>query len=419
MTTSPAKAKLGFNATWSMAVGGMIGGGIFSTLGVVVDIAGSLAWLSFLFAGLIALATGYSYVQLAAHYRKGGGAFTFLREIGANQTAGTLAWVLLAGYVLTNAVYAFTFGQYLAYVFDLGPVFARVAAVGILAVFIGLNLRGVAEAGWVEVVLVWIKLAVLVALASWGLAGWDPEMLSRGVEDRGLATALFGAAAVFMAYEGFQLLAYDYEDIRDPDHVLPRAVLSAIVVVIGVYLLVALGTVMLIGADGVIEHQEVALAIAGREVLGSTGVVIVTIAAAFSTGSAINSTLFATARLAHTVSLGGELPKAMAHRNAAGIPDRAVWVLGIGAAALAAIGSLGMLVESASLAFLLTFAVVCFLAFRLGTGARWVTAFGAIAAAAASVELLLRLVREGPIALALFGALILAALIVRPLWLHR
>ena len=64
------KSKLGFNATWSMAVGGMIGGGIFSTLGVVVGIAGVWAWLSFAVAGLIALAAGYSYVKLATHYRR-------------------------------------------------------------------------------------------------------------------------------------------------------------------------------------------------------------------------------------------------------------------------------------------------------------------------------------------------------------
>jgi len=45
-----------------MAVGGMVGGGIFSTLGVVVAISGAWAWLSFFVAGLIALAAGYSYV---------------------------------------------------------------------------------------------------------------------------------------------------------------------------------------------------------------------------------------------------------------------------------------------------------------------------------------------------------------------
>ncbi len=91
-----------------MAVGGMVGGGIFSTLGVVVGIAGAWAWLSFASAGLIALTAGYSYVKLAAHYGEGGGAFTFLREINAEGFAGSLSWVLIIGYVLTNAVYAFT-----------------------------------------------------------------------------------------------------------------------------------------------------------------------------------------------------------------------------------------------------------------------------------------------------------------------
>ena len=84
--------------------------------------------------------------------------------------------------------------------------------------------------------------------------------------------------------------------------------LSAIVVVIGVYVAVALGTAMLIGADQVVEHQEVALASPGSRPSGPLGLVVVTIAAAFSTGSAINSTLFATARLAHKVAEDGELP---------------------------------------------------------------------------------------------------------------
>lgn len=162
-------SKLGFNATWSMAVGGMVGGGIFSTLGVVVGIAGPWAWFSFAAAGLIALAAGYSYVKLAIHYDEGGGAFTFRK--------------------------------YLGYVVGLGPWFPRLAGIAIVVLFIGLNLRGVGEADGVEVFLVWFKLVVLVGLAGWGLAQWDPTMLSRCVPDAGIGAALFGAASVFMAFE--------------------------------------------------------------------------------------------------------------------------------------------------------------------------------------------------------------------------
>ncbi len=243
-------------------------------------------------------------------------------------------------------------------------------------------------------------------------------MLSQGVPNGGIGAALFGAASVFMAYEGFQLLTYDYEDIDNPKKTLPRALLSAIVVVIIVYVIVALGTVMLIGADQVVEYKEIALAVAGQKMLGTAGLVIMTVAVAFSTGSAINATLFATARFSNKVASDGELPIGLMHNNSAGVPDRAVIILGGFAALLAAVGSLTILVEAASLAFLFTFAVVCGLAFRQRAGQRIITGPGALAGAAASIALVIRLISTDPLALASLGLLIVVAIFGRPLLLR-
>lgn len=140
--------------------------------------------------------------------------------------------MLLVGYVPTNAVYAFTFGQYLGHVLGLGEWVTRGSGVAVIAAYVLLNLKGAGKAGGVEVVMVWFKVFVLVALAAVGIARWAPGMMSRGVEHAGLLAALAAAASVFMAYEGFQLLAYDYDDIRDPDRTLPRAMLLAIGAVI-------------------------------------------------------------------------------------------------------------------------------------------------------------------------------------------
>jgi len=414
-----SEAKLGFNATWSMAVGGMVGGGIFSTLGVVIDISGSLAWLSFAVAGFIALLAGYAYAKLAKHYGEGGGAFTFLREINKEGLGGSLSWVLLVGYVLTNAVYAFTFGQYLGHVVGIESWLPRLAAIAVVAFFVALNLRGVSSASGVEIFLVWFKLVVLVGLAAYGLNRWNPGLLSEGVGDPGLSAAVFGAGSVFMAYEGFQLLTYDYDDIERPDVILPRAILTAIVVVIGVYVVVAIGTPMLIGAEAVVNNKEVALAVAGREAAGVFGLVVVTVAAAFSTGSAINSTLFATARLSHQVASAGELPAWLDHLDRNNLPDRAIVTLGSGAALLAAVGSLDTLVEAASLAFLGTFAVVGWLAFSQRAGNRMLTALGAGGAAAATVALIVRLATHDPFALVALAVLVAIAVVGRPLILEH
>jgi len=182
--------------------------------------------------------------------------------------------------------------------------------------------------------------------------------------------------------------------------------------------MVALGTATLIGADQVVAHKEVALAIAGKEALGTIGVVLVTIGAAFSTGSAINSTLFATARLAHDVAASGELPTALDHKNQQGIPDRAVIGLGGLAIVLALSGTLTTLVEAASLAFLFTFTVVCGLAFRAHAGLRVITGPSTVAGTAATLILVVRLTETNPLSLITLALMICVAVFGRP-WLLR
>ena len=402
-----------------MAVGGMVGGGIYTVLGVVLGISGPWFWLSFLIAGCIAWVSAYAYSSLARIFGEGGGAFTFLREIDREGLAGSLSWVLILGYVLTVSVYAFTFGHYVAFAFGGGAVVARLAALAIVGVLIVLNLRGTGQAAVAEIVMVWGGIAILAALAIGGAFQGSWSGLSRGAPASGPWAALLGAGAVFMAYEGFQLLSYDYEEIEDPDRTLPRGLLLAVPTVMIVYIVVATGATMVVGAGDMIANADAALAIAGREVAGYMGVLFVTAAAAFSTGSAINSTLFATARLAHEVAEDDELPAAFAHRNEQGIPDRAVMALGAIAALLAAVGNLGSLVEAASLAFLATFTVVNALAAWKHGGARILHAVGALAAGGATAALAYRLVTHAPIVLALLAAMIALAVVGRPLILRH
>lgn len=416
MGAAKPKDKMGFNATWSMAVGGMVGGGIFSVLGVVISLAGAWAWASLTLAGLIALATGHSYVQLAARFGEGGGAFTFLREEKLKRAAGSLSWVLVVGYVLTISVYAFTFAHYVADVAGFGPWMTRLLSGGIVALLLGVNLLGVGEASWLEIVTVWGKLIVLIGLAAMGLWLFHPEQIQYdNASPGGWEGALVASASIFMAYEGFQLLTYDYEDIRQPRKTLKWAVISAILAVIVIYVVVALGAASLAGAANIVKREEVALAVAGEAALGLTGKILISVAAAFSTASAINATLFATARLSRKVADDGDLPNWFCHRNRFGAPDRAVIVLGVGGGVLAMVGGLSNLVEAASLAFLMTFATVNILAALHTDHHRWVGAAGALGATAAAVGLCVHLAFTEPISLGVMAILVVLIVLGRPL----
>jgi amino acid transporter len=402
--------RLGLNATWAMAVGGMVGGGIFSVLGVVIDRSGSLAWAAFLVGGAFALATGDSYSRLGLHFREGGGAFTYLRHARLPNVAGGLSWLLILGYVLTMAVYAFTFSHYAGRELGLGPLTTRALAVAVIAFFVAVNLRGVGGSARIEVVIVWAKVGVLFALGVAGLARWDSAALSEGVATGDMAGVLVGAATVFMAYEGFQLLTYDYDIIDDVRRTLPLGITLAVISVAAIYVLVAIGAAMLVGAGTLAEQRETALTAAGDAVLGQSGRVAVVVAAAFSAGSAINATLFATARLARRIAEDGELPAAAMHMNSHDVPDRSVFALGAAAAALAAIGSLGSLVEAASLTFLLAFAAVNFVAAYVLPSRRWVAASAGVGMLGGAATLGLEIARSAPLVLVGLAAMIVVAI---------
>lgn len=371
-----------------MAVGGMIGGGIFATLGVVIQVAGQWAWASFLIGGLVALVTGHGYAALTVEGGKSGGIYRFLREQSHDWLARWAAWILIAGYTLTVSVYAFTFGAYAANALGGPPWMAQAMALASIVVIAGVNLMGAGKASELEIIAVWGKLAILLALAAFGLVQWNSSELAIA-DPPGWVGAIIGAGTVFMAYEGFQLLAYDYEEMIDGQSLLPKVMPAAILTATVVYIAVSLGTPMLIGAEAIVEQREVALATAGRAALGFTGFVAVTIAAGFSTASAINATLFATSRLASSVAEEGEMPAAFGRSDKQGTPYAAVVIISGAALLLALFGGIGELVKAASFVFLVVFALVNVIVIRRGLANLWIAWFGCIGASSAALILLI------------------------------
>ena len=158
-----------------MAIGGMIGGGIFSVLGVTIDLAGHLAVVAFIVGGAIAALTAHAYARLALHSGCGGGPFTYLREEGHPRPAAWVAWLLIVGYVFALAVYVFTFGHYLANALGASLAVARLCSIGVLGAFVAINLRGVTTSGLTEDLVVLIKLVVLSGISLIGLAMFSPH----------------------------------------------------------------------------------------------------------------------------------------------------------------------------------------------------------------------------------------------------
>ena len=398
------RGLLGLREASAMAIGGMIGGGIFSVLGVTIDLAGHLAFAAFLLGGLIAGLTAHAYARLALHAGRAGGPFIYLREEGHSHAAAWVAWLLIVGYIFALAVYAFTFGHYLANVLGASLLVARLSGVGILALFVAINLRGVTTSGLTEDVVVFTKLAVLMGIAAIGIGVFSPSRLSP-LDNEGLLGVFLGAAVIFVAYEGFELVPYDYDDIDEPRRTVPRALYLSVAVVVLVYVAVTLASQMLLADQAIVNQKEVAFAVVGQKALGVFGLWAATLGAVFSTSSAINATLFSTARLVRDVSAARELPARLAHERG-GLPIAAVlWLAGTGAV-FSLLPGITEIVSFGSLTFLLVFGLINLMHARHTAAPGWdrgLAYLGGAACLAAAGGLLYYLARSDREALVLIG----------------
>src|SRR5919109_2616633 len=108
-------AQIGMVAAVSIGIGGMIGAGIFSILGVVAHAAGNAMWLAFALGGVVALLCTYSYAKLGATFPSAGGAVHFLvKGFGDGVLSGGVNLFMWAGYIIALALYATAFGSYAA-----------------------------------------------------------------------------------------------------------------------------------------------------------------------------------------------------------------------------------------------------------------------------------------------------------------
>ncbi|WP_435063156.1 APC family permease [Halobaculum sp. EA56] len=375
-TADSEDGRLGLFGAVSIAVGGMIGGGVFAVLGVVATIAGAASWLAFTLACLVSMCAAYSYLKLNAMGENRGGSVAQLEEYLDDATpAGMVGWTLLFGYVGAIAMYAYAFGSFavalspagLKSAVPLGDALLRPAySVLAVGVFVGLNVLGARATGTSEEVLVVVKVIVLLAFGLLGVwYGLNQNSIELGLAKIRQVTPIVMATAVsFVSFQGWQLLMYDQESIKNPEENLPRAIYSSIVVTILIDGLIAIVVTSLAAPEVIKAHPERALANAVEPIIGSIGFVIVSIAALFSTGSAINGTLFSAAHFAKGMIDDGLLPDETGRVEADGAPERTVLLLGGIAAVFTAYGSLDAITSFGSLAFMGVFGAMSALAFR-------------------------------------------------------
>ncbi len=395
-TPEERSAALGLPELIAMGVGGMIGGGIFTLLGIAINLSGHAAPVAFALGAVIAWTAGYSYIKLALTFRVDGASFTYVEHAFPERPnlAGLVGWTVVVGYVGTLALYAFTFGAYGADLLGApgSDLVRRFLSSGVLMFFMAVNLLGAHVSGRTEDLIVYTKIIILGLFGAIGLANADVTRLTP-VFDQGVPAVFVGGAVIFVAYEGFQLITNAVTETRDPDRNIPRGIYGSIAITSAIYVIIAVVGVGTLTPDEIATAQEYALAVAAEPVLGDAGRVLIGLAALLATSSAINATEFGASRMMADMAAEEMMPRAFSFRSRTrNVPWLAVVVMTALALAFTVTNTLEAIAEFSSLTFLgVSIAVsVANLKLRERTGSRaWVVLTG-ILLMSATVVLLVR-----------------------------
>lgn len=402
MENTAKSAKLRLPELLAMGIGGMIGGGIFSVLGMAVSISGHAAPLAFIVGSLVALAAGYSYVKLALSFRNDGASFTYLDAAFPNHSyiAGIAGWTVVVGYVGTLALYAFTFGAYGAHLLgsDDSPAVRMTLSTGVLLFFMAVNLRGVQASGRTEDLVVFTKIILLALFAVAGFSTIQHDHLFP-VFETGTASVFIAGATIFVAFEGFQLITNAVMETENPVRNIPRGIYGSIVITSLIYFGVALVAVGNLTVGELTAAEEYALAVAARPALGAAGPVLVDLAALLATSSAINATAFGASRMMAEMATKKRMPVVFSFRSRTDVPWLAVVSLTALAVGFTVFSGLETIAIFSSLTFLLVSMAVSVANLKLRTRTQsqaWLVLLGIGLMLTTTVLLILHLRREEP-----------------------
>jgi len=365
---------LGFKELLAIAVGGMVGGGIFTILGISVSMVGALAPFAIALGGLVAWFAAYSYVKLGLYYKDEGATYAFFKRTypSSHLAASFIGWYTIFGYISTLALYAYTFSSYGISGFSFGndEIVRKLVAVAIIWLFAGINIWSVKGMGRIEDIMVYIKLLILfiisVALIFYAKTDFSTfsSMIQKDFSSTPLLNILIVSSVTFVAYEGFQLVINAVNEMENPDKNIPRAIYSALVLVALIYFIIALSAVLAIPVADLINNKEYALAAGANDIMGRFGENLVILGAILATSSAINGTLFGSSRQMARIADDGYLPAIVAQRKN-NIPKAAIMTMAGVASLLIAVGGLRLILEFGSITFLLVSLLMAIANFKI------------------------------------------------------
>jgi amino acid transporter/nucleotide-binding universal stress UspA family protein len=357
-----------------LGAAGTIAAEIFVLTGHAAGIAGKEAVLALVIAGALTLPVALNYCELATTYPVTGGAMTYVGEgFGKNLImflVGSLDCLSSTFYAALSAVgFAYSLKVFLPFM-PIVPV-----AIGIIVIMGLMHMRGVTQAGNLQIILGAFLLIVFALYVIIGLTspnGFSMEVFNSGnivfehhTLWQNVSRVLMTIALVYNAYVGFEVIADDAEEITKPNRNIPLGILISLGIATLVYVSVSFVTIGTVPYEQ-LAGSETALTDAVRIFWPKPGVLLLGAAGLVATLTSVNSAMLSATREAFTLSREHVWPRIFSRLSHWRTPYAAILLIVIISCLVAAIGLVDFLsfISSAGYMFVLFWASLAMIKLR-------------------------------------------------------
>lgn len=244
-TRAPLRRLIGTTTALCVGLGVAIGSGIFRTPGDIARQLNSPAWIiaAWIGGGLFTLAAGLVSAELGTRFPRAGGEYAFLKEAYGDFVGFFYGWAYtFFGVGVGVAIMAVAFGEVCCDLLQLEARFSPLAAVAGLVAVTTINCIGLRTGAGVQNVLTLAKVLALAALAVAGLlhSNATPPTTTNSASSPGLVAFAAALASALWSYDGATDSVKMAEEVKDVHRALPRALISASLMVTALYVLVNL-----------------------------------------------------------------------------------------------------------------------------------------------------------------------------------
>jgi len=300
-----------------IGVGAMTGASIFILAGTAIGLAGPAAIIVILLNALVTLLTALGYAEMGASYPEAGGGYLWVKKSLPKPFDFVSGWISWFGHTIACAFYTVVFAMGITWLLQIYhvnlvfPYFEKLLILAVVAIFTTVNIMGTKATGKTQTIITLSQVAIIIFFVLAGVLALvrDHGAWSHYTPFIPNANGIFVAMGVlFIAFEGYEIIAQSAEEVRNPQKNIPRAILLSIGIVSLLYVLLLFALLAILPVNEISALGESAVIQAVDIIFPKYGTGIMILGLLVGTTATLNATIYSSSRVSFAMGRDGTFP---------------------------------------------------------------------------------------------------------------